>query len=266
MMKKVLSLTIALAVVSFGCAREPDVENVAVGSDVQLTRQDGGVVEGKLTARDEKTVKVAAGKVTKTVPKDQIAAVQVVPAEGGKAPELPPMAKFREFTVASGTSLALELESSVSTQTARVEDPVDARLTEAVRVDGTEVLPAGSRLRGTVSAVQAAGKVKGVASLAVRFTRLTIGDDHYTIAADFSLQAPATKGEDAKKVGIGAAGGAILGAIIGGKKGAAVGAAVGGGAGAAHVMLTPGKDIELARGTNISVALDRSVDVKVPIR
>ena len=263
---KTVGLVVAAALVAAGCSSQADVEKVAVGSDVQLTRQDGGVVQGKLTAKDEKTVKVESGKVARVVPKDQIADVKVVPASGGKAPELPPMAKFREFTVPGGTKLALELESSVSSQTAKVEDPVEARLTEAVTINGTEVIPAGSRLRGVVSAVQPAGKVKGVASLAVRFSKITVRDETYTIAADFSLTAPTSKGSDAKKVGIGAAGGAIIGAIIGGGKGAAVGMVVGGGAGAAHVMLTPGKDIELPRGTAVTVTLDRDVDVKVPIR
>ncbi len=266
MTKQALSITFAVALATIGCSREPDVEKVAVGSDVQLVRQDGGVVEGKLTARDDKTVKVESGKVTRTVPKSEIADVKVVPAEGGKAPELPAIAKFREYTVPDGAKLALELETSLGTQTAKVEDAVEARLTEAVTINGAEVLPVGARVRGVVSAVEAAGKVKGVASLSLRFSRLTARDENYTIVADFSITAPTTKKDDAKKVGIGAGAGAIIGAIIGGKKGAAVGAVVGGGAGATHVLLTAGKDIELPRGTAITVTLDRSVDVRVPVR
>ncbi len=266
MTKRTLSIAIAVALTTVGCSKEPDVEKVAVGSDVQLTRQDGGVVAGKLTARDEKTVKVESGKVTKTVPKSEIADVKVMPAEGGKAPELPAIAKFREYTVPDGTKLALELETSLGTQTAKVEDAVEARLAEAVTINGAEVLPVGTRVHGVVSAVEAAGKVKGVASLSLKFSRLTARDENYAIAADFSIAAPTTKKEDAKKIGIGAGAGAIVGAIIGGKKGAAVGAVVGGGAGATHVMLTAGKDIDLPRGTAISVSLDRAVDVRVPVR
>jgi hypothetical protein len=265
MTRHTVSIALAVALTTVGCSREPEVEKVAVGSDVQLTRQDGGVVEGKLTARDDKTVQVASGKTTKTVPKAEIADVKVVP-EGGKAPELPAIAKFREYTVPGGTKLALELETALNTETAKVEDTVEARLTEAVTVDGAEVLPVGARVRGAVSAVQPAGKVKGRASLAVTFTRLTARDENYPIAGDFSLLAPATKGEDAKKIGIGAGAGAIVGAIIGGKKGAAVGAVVGGGAGATHVMMTAGKEIDLPRGTNIAVTLDRAIDVRVPVR
>jgi len=264
--KTVMALTVAAALAGSGCSREPEVEKVAVGTDVQLTRQDGGVVQGKLTARDEKTVQVQSGKTTKTVPKDQIAQVQVVPADTGKAPALPPVAKFREITVPSGTSLALEIDTPVNTKSSAVEDPVEARLTEAVVVDGTEVLPVGSRLRGNVSAVQAAGKVKGVASLTVRFTRLTVRDENYPISAAFSLTAPTSKKKDAAKVGIGAAAGAVIGAIAGGGKGAAIGAVVGGGAGAGYVLMTPGSEIDVPAGTKAAVTLDRAVEVRIPVK
>ncbi len=263
---KAAAAVMILTLTGVGCAGEPEVEKVAVGSDVQLTRQDGGVVQGKLTDRDEKSVKVQSGKTTRTVPKDQIADVKVVPAGTTKAPELPPVAKFREFTVPDGTKLMLELETALNTKTATVETPVEARLTESVSVDGTEVLPVGTRLTGTVSAVQAAGKVKGVASLTVRFTRITARDENYTVNSLFSLTAPTTKKKDAAKVGIGAAAGAVIGAIAGGGKGAAIGAAVGGGAGAGYVLMTPGEEFDLPKGTKADVALDRAVDIKVPIR
>jgi len=254
-MKTVAALTVAAALAGSGCSREPEVEKVAVGTDIQLTRQDGGVVQGTLTAKDEKTV-----------PKDQIAEVQVVPKDTGKVPEPPPAAKFREIAVPSGTKLALEIDTPVNTKTSAVEDPVDARLTEAVTIDGTEVLPVGTRLRGNVSEVKAAGKVKGVASITVRFNRLTAREENYPIAADFSLTAPSSKKKDATKIGIGAAAGAVIGAIAGGGKGAAIGAAVGGGAGAGYVMMTAGEEIDVPAGTKIALTLDRAVEVRIPIK
>jgi hypothetical protein len=54
----------------------PLVEGVAVGTKVEVTRQDGGVVRGSLAARDEKTVKVTVGSTGRSVPRDQIAGVQ----------------------------------------------------------------------------------------------------------------------------------------------------------------------------------------------
>ena len=180
---------------------------------------------------------------------------------------LPAIAKFREFTVPEGTKLAVRLDSAVASDSSRVEDPVEATLTEAVVVDGSEVLPAGAVVRGEVAAVQPAGKVKGRASLALRFSSVSVAgrDERYPIAARVDLLAPATKGEDAAKVAIPAAGGAIIGGLIGGKKGAAIGTAVGGGAGAAVVLSTAGEQIRLPRGAALSLPLDQAVDVRVPI-
>src|SRR4030095_13324298 len=88
----------------------------------------------------------------------------------------------------------------------------------------------------------------------------------YDIASRVAEMAPATKKSDAEKIGIPAAGGAVIGGLIGGKKGAAVGAVVGGGAGTATVLTTPGKEVVLDKGSVLSIRLESPVDVRVPIR
>lgn len=266
MLKRMTVLTVAVALAGAACSREPEVEKVAVGSDVQLTQKDGGVVQGTVTAKDEKTVQVKSGKTTRTVPKDQVAEVQVVAKDAPAPPPPPPIAKYRAVTVPEGTKLAVELETPLNTKTATVEQPVEGRLTEAVTIDGTEVLPAGSKVLGNVSAVTAAGKVKGVASINVRFNRLSARGETHQILSDFSLTAPSSKKKDAAKIGIGAAAGAVIGAIAGGGKGAAIGAAVGGGAGTGYVMMTAGEEIDIKQGAPITVTLDRALDVKIPIK
>jgi hypothetical protein len=266
MLKRMTVLTVAVALAGAACSREPEVEKVAVGSDVQLTQKDGGVVQGKVTAKDEKTVQVQTGRTTRTVPKDQVAEVQVVAKDAPAPPPPPPIAKYRAVTVPEGTKLAVELETPLNTKTATVEQPVEGRLTEAVTIDGTEVLPVGSKVLGNVSAVTAAGKVKGVASITVRFNRLTARGESHQILSDFSLTAPSSKKKDAAKIGIGAAAGAVIGAIAGGGKGAAIGAAVGGGAGTGYVMMTAGEEIDIKQGAPITVTLDRALDVKIPIK
>ena len=73
-------------------------------------------------------------------------------------------------------------------------------------------------------------------------------DERYDIqTATVGRTAPATKKEDAIKIGAPAAGGAIIGAIVGGKKGAAIGTAAGGGAGTAVVLSTRGKEVQLPK-------------------
>jgi hypothetical protein len=258
-------IALALLLTGAGCANRIDLEKVPVGTEVQLTRQDGGVVRGTLTGRDDKTVKVKVGSVDRSVPRDQIADVQLV--DRTPAP-LPVIARFREFTIPEGTRLAVRLESAVASDSSRVGDPVEATLNDAVTVDGTEVLPSGSVVRGEVMAVQSAGKVKGRASLALRFGSISVAgrDERYPISAGVSWLAPSSKGKDAATIAVPAAGGAIIGALIGGKKGAAMGAAIGGGGGTAVVLTTSGPQIRLPGGTVLSLGLDRAVDVRVPIR
>ena len=146
--------------------------------------------------------------------------------------------------------------------------PIEATLTDAVIVDGTEVLPAGSVVNGEVAAVESGGKVSGRASVALRFSSIAVAgrDEQYPIAAHVSWLAPTTKGKDAAKIAVPAGAGAIIGGIIGGKKGAAIGAAIGGGGGAAVVLTTRGPQIRLAAGTALSLPLDQAVDVRVPIK
>jgi hypothetical protein len=223
------------------------------------------VVRGTLAARDEGTVKVDAGPTSRSIPRNEIAELRVV--DPVKPTPLPAVAKFRELTLPEGTKLAVRLGSAVGSDTSRVEDPVEATLSEAVVVDGIDVFPVGSVVKGEVAAVQPAGKVKGRASLALRFTSIAVTgrDEPSAIVARTSLQASSTKGEDAAKIGIPAAGGAIVGGIIGGKKGAAIGTAVGGGAGTAVVLSTTGDEIRLARGAALTLTIERAIDVRVPI-
>lgn len=264
MMKKLSTLALASVIGVAGCAGPADVEKVPVGAEVEVIRQDGGVVRGTLAERDERTVKVDVGSTSRSVLREEIAEVRVV--DEAKPTPLPAIAKFREFTLPEGTKLVVRLDSAVGSDTSRVEDPVEAILSDAVVVDGVDVLPAGSVVRGEVAAAQPAGKVKGRARLALRFSSVSVAgrDERSAIMARTDMLAPATRGEDAAKIGIPAAGGAIIGGIIGGKKGAAIGTAVGGGGGAAVVLSTSGEEIRLARGAVLTLPLDQAIEVRVP--
>jgi hypothetical protein len=211
------------------------------------------------------SITIAHGRSTTTIDRKDIADIRVVDP---MRPALPPpsRARFREYTVPEGAKLQVRLETAVASDVSQVEDPVEATLTEPVIVEDTEVLPVGSAVSGTVSEAQPSGKVKGRARLAVRFDNVATSGERYTIIAVASREAPGTKGKDAEKIGLGAAGGAVVGALLGGKKGAAVGTAVGGGAGTAVVLTTPGDEVRWPVGTVLSMRLDKALDVRVPVR
>jgi hypothetical protein len=262
-----MSVAALLIGAAAGCSDRVDaeVEDVPIGTPVEVTREDGGVVRGTLTARDEGHVRMGEGPAARSIPREEITSVEVV--EGTAPPELSPAARFREFRVPEGTVIPLRLDTAVGSDTSSVSDDVEASVTDAVMIDGVDVLPVGSVVRGVVTTAEPSGKVRGRANLAVRFRSVSIAgrDDSYALMAGLQQTAAADTTSDAKTIGIPAAGGAIIGAIIGGKKGAGVGAAVGGGVGTAVVLSTTGADIHLPRGTAFSIAIEDAIDVRIPI-
>ncbi len=158
----------------------------------------------------------------------------------------------------------MTLETALASDTSQLEEAVRATVRRAVVVDGLDVLPAGTVVHGTVTDVAQSAKVKGRARLAVRFNDVVLDDERVGIeSATITREAASTKGKDAKKVGIPAAGGAVLGAIIGGGKGAAIGTAVGGGVGAAAVMSTRGEEVRIPAGTSFNIRLREPLTVRV---
>jgi len=166
------------------------------------------------------------------------------------------------ITVPEGTTLPLELVTELSSATAQPGDAFEAHTAAAISIEDREAVPAGSVVQGHVSHAAAAGKVKGVGQLTLEFDTLVVGEDSLPIAvAPFSRKARTTARRDAKAVGIGAGAGALVGGLFGGKKGAVVGGLLGGGAGGAKVMTTRGKDVSLAAGTALEIALDQAIVV-----
>jgi hypothetical protein len=160
--------------------------------------------------------------------------------------------------------LGLRLETSVASDTSKVEDPVRATLRKPVVSNHLTVLPEGTRIAGVVSDVERSGKVKGLAHVSLRFTSLTVDDERYEIrTSPVTRQAQSTKKKDATKVGIGAGAGALIGAIAGGGKGAAIGAGVGAAGGTGVVMATRGQEVHLPEGTSLSVTLASPLTVRV---
>jgi hypothetical protein len=175
---------------------------------------------------------------------------------------------YREITLPAGTVLPVSLETAVGSNISRVEQPVRARLRRAVRVNGVQVLPAGTIVNGHVTAAQRPGKVKGRGYVAMRFTQLdTPGEGTTKISsATISRLAPATKQKDTLQIVGPAAAGAVIGRIAGGKGAARKGAVIGGAAGTGYVLSTRGKDVRLGKGAPLSVRLTAPIRVRVASR
>jgi len=171
----------------------------------------------------------------------------------------------REITLPAGTLLPVVLDTSVASNTSRAEQPISGHVTRDVVIDRAVAVPAGSQVLGIVTDARRSGRVKGRAHIGIRFTTLIpkgTGERYRIQTSSFGRTAPATKKNDAVKIGVPAAGGAVVGGLMGGKKGALVGTAVGGGAGTAVVLSTRGKETGFGRGTALSVRLTGPVSVK----
>jgi hypothetical protein len=161
--------------------------------------------------------------------------------------------------------MGLQVQTAVSSERARIEDRVDARVTRDVSVDGRTAIPAGTRVLGSVTLVERGGKIKERARLGVRFHTLVLGDGtEVPIRTEAILrEGDSPSGESSRKIGGAAVGGAILGAIIGGKKGAIVGGATGAGAGTAAVMAGDRNAATLPAGAVVTVRLSSPLTVEV---
>jgi len=181
------------------------------------------------------------------------------------APAPPPAPEFVDLTVPSDAVLGLQIERTVSSELARVEDKVDARVTRDVRVSDRIAIPAGSTVRGSVTEVDRGGRIKGKARLAIRFHTIVLADGtQLALKTDPVVrEGQSAGGESAAKVGGAAIGGAILGAILGGGKGAAIGAATGAAGGTAAAMSNDRNPATLAAGTTVTVRMQAPVTVTV---
>ncbi len=194
------------------------------------------------------------------------AATTAARTPGSAATPAPKAPAMMEMEVPAGTPLVITLETPVSSATSKAEDSVRGRVARAVAVSGMTTIPEGATVTGTVVEAEPSGRVKGRARIALRFNRVVVANTPYDIrTARIVREAEATKGEDAKKVGIGAGAGAVVGAIAGGKKGAAIGTAVGAGAGGGAVLATKGDEVTLGSGATLRTTIESAVRINAPM-
>jgi hypothetical protein len=175
------------------------------------------------------------------------------PAPASLAPiDPPPTAPAAAALVLPpGLQFAVSVRGTLSSKTAVVEDRFEAVTVGDVHA-GDSMIPAGSLVRGIVTAVQPGTRTNRTSRLSVAFDQITVNGRSYPIRGTTDeIVGRGLKGE-AVRVGVGAGIGALLGGILGGAKGAAAGAAIGG---TGTVVATEGQEVELADGTMLNVTL-----------
>lgn len=162
--------------------------------------------------------------------------------------------------VPEGTEIQVRLDQPLSSRTARVEDRFDASVVQPLRTEGILAIPAGTRVRGIVRAVERAERPLRGGRLEVEFDQIEFSDRTRTPMRSrvISLRENIDQGGTAQKAGLGAVLGAVIGKVIGGTKGALVGLIVGGTGG---IAASKGEEVEMPEGTILTLRLDRPLPI-----
>ena len=163
--------------------------------------------------------------------------------------------------IAVGQELDVRLQSTLSSETATVEQRFEATTAVDLMQNGRVLVPAGSVVRGVVSGVRPAGRVERSGSLTLSFDQMVVNGRNFPIRGT-ATQVFESGGirEETGTAGVGAGAGAVIGGLLGGLKGAILGAVIGAGG---AIAATDGKDIALPAGSIIRIRLDTPVTVGV---
>jgi DNA-binding TFAR19-related protein (PDSD5 family) len=188
-----------------------------------------------------------------------------VNTNGGRDPYNNTGSRADDFVLPLGSRLVASLDNALSTTNAREGDLYTMTVRSPSQYDGAVI-------QGSVSSVSESGRVAGRSSMTldVRSIRLRNGSSYPFDGVIEDIRTP--DGETARvdregtvdiedsqtrktveRGAIGAALGAVIGAVAGGGKGAAIGAAIGAGAGAASVIVGGRDQLDLPRGTEVTI-------------
>jgi hypothetical protein len=245
----------------FGCSAASSEE---VAADARVKAADAHVNAADANARvaaADAHVKAADARVDAAN-----AGVEASKADARVNTTTTPAAKAaaikEKLTIPSGTVLTVLLIDGLGTDTNSAGDRFMASLAEPIVVDGSTLLPKGTKVRGHVIGVEASGRVKGLASIRLALTDIMQGNRMVPVTTNtFTATAESSTTRDAEIIAGSAGVGAVIGAIAGGGKGAGIGAVSGGGAGTGVVLLTKGKEIRYAPETRLSFTLANSVQM-----
>ena len=165
-------------------------------------------------------------------------------------------------TLPIGTEIHAALDDSINSRTDTMGRVVTAVVMENVTgSDGRTLIAAGAPVRFTVTRLSPARSKSAQGRLALKVEGIGLGGDMRKVSADVrpvphELRGRGVGTSEAAKVGVGAAGGAILGRVIGGNtKGAVIGGVVGAAGGAVVASQTANRDVVVKAKTPVTFVL-----------
>src|SRR6202142_722673 len=174
--------------------------------------------------------------------------------------------------VPAGTALMVKLETTLATFSNKAGDPFQARLTQAVVLNGKTLIPAGAMVEGRVTKVSEPRRIAGKPTIGLLpealilptgerfFLDATLVDTNAGHDTDVNQEGE-FKGaghdrRDQIETGGGTAGGMLIGGLIGGPPGIVIGGIVGAGSTGAH-WLSKHRSATLMAGTELTLELNR---------
>jgi hypothetical protein len=189
------------------------------------------------------------------------------------AQEQPPAASDFEITIPSGTIIPIVLTAYLNTKSSKVGDVVYADTSYPVWIQQKLAIPKGSTIRATLAEVIRPGRIKGGGQISVKFNDILLpngvkreivatfrgihgsGDETYSKKNE-TVTGGTSKADDVGTITGGLGTGAAAGAVITRSgTGAGIGGLAGAAGGVAAVLLTRGKDLVLAPGTQFDLEL-----------
>jgi len=177
----------------------------------------------------------------------------------------------------TGTTVKVKLENTLATFSSKTGDPFSGRVTEAVMLDGKEVIPVGATVQGRVTRVAEPRRIAGKPTIGIFPETVVLPNgERYMLNAtlvDTSLRngtdvndegqfkGKGHDGRDMTEIGMGTGGGMLVGGLIGGGKGVLIGGVVGATATVTH-WLSKRNSAMLPAGTELVMELSRPMEMK----
>ena len=254
----ILSLAIVLAATVAGCGAKKNAETTLADSTAFATNPteqgQGALAPQGQVPPPEPAPEPQAETLKKKSPAPR-------PNTPAPAPA-PTPAPNPGITVPSGTAITVTVSTPISSETAQVGDTWTGVVTTNVVIGEKTVIPSGSTVSGTVSAVKSA--VKGDrAMLDLAIGSMTVeGAGYAAQATTTAIVAGSTRARNLGAIAGSAGAGALIGAAVGGKKGALIGGLIGGAGAGGVVAKSKGYQVVLKEGTELTFSTSQPVSIK----
>jgi hypothetical protein len=181
--------------------------------------------------------------------------------------------------VPAGTALMVRLDTTLATFSNKAGDPFQAKLTQAIVINGATLIPVGATVEGRVTKVTEPRRISGKPSIGLlpEAVILPTGERFYLDATLTDTNIPGTdvssegqfKGtghdrRDTIETGAGTAGGMLIGGLIGGGPGVLIGGAVGATSTTVH-WLVKHRSATMPAGTQLTLELNRPLNMTMVV-